>query len=63
MKLLPTPDLGGPFSMSQDDGASTAVTGTLVSDMALMTAGNGSRTSPEKLKPGSNQVNDSQGGP
>lgn len=30
MKSLPRPDLGGPFSMSQDDGASTDVTGTLV---------------------------------
>jgi len=50
-KLLPTPDFGGPFSMSQDDGASTEVTGTLASAMALITAGKGSRTSPEKLKP------------
>jgi hypothetical protein len=38
--------------MSHDEGASTDVTGTLASAMALMTAGNGSRTSPEKLKPG-----------
>ncbi len=37
--------------MFQDDGASTEVTGTFVSSNALMTAGNGSRTSPEKLKP------------
>jgi hypothetical protein len=50
-KLLPTPDLGGPASISQDEGASTEVTGTLVSAMAWITAGNGSRTSPEKLKP------------
>jgi len=37
--------------MSQDEGASTEVTGSLVSSMALITAGNGSRTSPEKLNP------------
>lgn len=52
MKELPTPDCGGPFSMSHDDGASTDVTGILVSWRAWITAGNGSRTSPEKLKPG-----------
>lgn len=52
MKLLPRPDFGGPSSMFQDDGASTEVTGTLVSSKARITAGNGSRTSPEKLKPG-----------
>lgn len=51
-KLLPTPDSGGPVSISQDEGASIEVTGTSVSAMAWMTAGNGSRTSPEKLKPG-----------
>ena len=50
-KELPTPSLGGPVSMSQDDGASTDVTGTLVSWSAWITAGNGSRISPEKLKP------------
>lgn len=37
--------------MSHDDGASTDVTGTFVSSRARITAGNGSRTSPEKLKP------------
>ena len=37
--------------MSQDDGASTDVTGTVVDSRAEMTLGNGSRTSPEKLKP------------
>ena len=41
--------------MFQDDGASTDVTGSLVSSMALITAGNGSRTSPEKLKPASDE--------
>jgi len=51
-KELPTPDLGGPSSIFHDDGASTEVTETLVSCMAWMTAGNGSRTSPEKLNPG-----------
>ena len=51
LNLLPTPDFGGPVSMSQDDGASTEVTGSLVSSKARMTAGKGSRTSPEKLKP------------
>lgn len=49
---LPTPDDGGPCSIFHDDGASTEVTGILVSSIAWMTAGNGSRTSPEKLKPG-----------
>ena len=49
--MLPTPDAGGPVSMFHDEGASTDVTGTLVSAMASMTAGKGSRTSPEKLKP------------
>lgn len=38
--------------MFHDDGASTAVTGILVSSRALMTAGKGSRTSPENEKPG-----------
>lgn len=51
MKELPIPDWGGPFSMSQDEGASTDVTGNLVSWRAWITAGNGSRTSPEKLNP------------
>ena len=50
-KELPTPDEGGPSSMFQDDGASTDVTGSLVFSSASMTEGNGSRTSPEKLKP------------
>lgn len=51
IKELPKPDFGGPCSMSHDDGASTEVTGNSVSCRALMTAGNGSLTSPEKLKP------------
>ena len=50
-KKLPTPSLGGPLSISHDDGASTEVTGTEVVSRARMTAGNGSRTSPKKLKP------------
>ena len=37
--------------MFQLDGASTEVTGTFVDPSADMTAGKGSRTSPEKLKP------------
>lgn len=37
--------------MSQDDGASIDVTGTVVDSRADMTPGKGSRTSPEKLKP------------
>lgn len=49
--MLPKPVFGGPFSISQDDGASTDVTGTLVLWSAWMTAGKGSLTSPEKLKP------------
>lgn len=55
MKEEPRPDLGGPSSMFHEDGASTEVTGIFVSSRALMTAGNGSRTSPEKLKPGRHQ--------
>jgi len=31
MKELPSPDFGGPSSISQDEGASTAVTGSFVS--------------------------------
>lgn len=54
-KVLPKPDFGGPSSIFQDEGASTAVTGSFVSSMALMTAGNGSRTSPEKLKPANDE--------
>jgi hypothetical protein len=38
--------------MLQDDGASTDVTGIDVSSRARMTAGKGSRTSPEKENPG-----------
>ena len=38
--------------MLQDDGASTDVTGMDVSSRARMTAGKGSRTSPEKENPG-----------
>ena len=37
--------------MFHDDGASTDVTGILVSSRARITAVNGSRTSPEKEKP------------
>lgn len=37
--------------MFQDDGASTAKTGIFVVSRAEMTERNGSRTSPEKLKP------------
>lgn len=37
--------------MFQDDGASIEVTGSRVCSIASMAAGNGSRTSPEKLKP------------
>lgn len=50
-KPLPGPELGGPFSMFQELGASTEVTGSEVSARAFITAGNGSLTSPEKLKP------------
>lgn len=37
--------------MSQEEGASTDVTGIVVASRAEMTAGKGSRTSPEKLNP------------
>lgn len=51
MKFAPGPDDGGPSSMFHDEGASTAVTGSFVSSRALITAGNGSRTSPVNEKP------------
>jgi hypothetical protein len=51
MKFAPGPEAGGPSSIFQDEGASTEVTGSLVSSNALMTPGKGSRTSPEKEKP------------
>lgn len=47
--------MGGPSSILHEDGASTAVTGILVFSIAEMTAANGSRTSPEKLKPACGQ--------
>jgi hypothetical protein len=46
MNLEPGPSLGGPLSISQDEGASTEITGTLVSSSAWMTVENGSRTVP-----------------
>lgn len=52
MNFAPGPDEGGPDSMFHDEGASTAVTGIFVSSKARITAGKGSRTSPEKEKPG-----------
>jgi hypothetical protein len=52
MNFAPGPDEGGPDSMFHDEGASTAVTGIFVSSRALITAGKGSRTSPEKENPG-----------
>jgi hypothetical protein len=51
MKLAPGPEDGGPSSMFHDEGASTDVTGSFVSSRALITAGKGSRTSPEKENP------------
>jgi hypothetical protein len=51
LKSLPGPSFGGPDSIFHEDGASTEVTGTDVFSKASMTGENGSRTSPEKLKP------------
>ncbi|KAH8712779.1 hypothetical protein HC256_005953 [Beauveria bassiana] len=51
IKELPNPDFGGPCSISHDEGASTDVTGLSDFWSACITAGNGSRTSPEKLNP------------
>jgi hypothetical protein len=51
MKSLSRTGIGGPVSMFQDDGASTARTGIFVSRKAAITPGKGSRTSPEKLNP------------
>ena len=51
LKLDPGPSLGGPLSISHDEGASTDVTGIEVSCNALITAGKGSRISPEKENP------------
>jgi len=50
-KPIPGPSVGGPFSISQDEGASMEVTGILVSASAAMMDGNGSRISPENEKP------------
>ena len=50
--LAPGPELGGPSSIFQDEGASTASTGVFVLSRADITERNGSRTSPLKLKPG-----------
>ena len=52
INLAPGPVSGGPSSILQEEGASTERTGTLVFSMAVMTSLKGSRTSPEKLKPG-----------
>ena len=52
INLAPGPVLGGPSSILHEEGASTERTGTLVFSMAVMTSLKGSRTSPEKLKPG-----------
>ena len=52
INLAPGPVLGGPSSILHEEGASTDRTGTLVFSMAVMTSLKGSRTSPEKLKPG-----------
>ena len=49
--FAPGPELGGPFSIFHDEGASTARTGISVVSSAATTERNGSRTSPEKLKP------------
>lgn len=51
MNFAPGPEDGGPSSIFHDEGASTDVTGSLVSSRALITAGKGSRTSPVKEKP------------
>jgi hypothetical protein len=51
MNFAPGPEAGGPFSIFQEEGASTDVTGSLVSSKACITAGKGSRTSPEKENP------------
>lgn len=52
INLAPGPVLGGPSSILHEEGASTERTGTLVFSIAVMTSLKGSRTSPEKLKPG-----------
>jgi hypothetical protein len=52
LNLAPGPSFGGPSSIFQDEGASTDVTGIRDSSNARMTAGKGSRTSPEKENPG-----------
>ena len=51
MNFAPGPSEGGPVSIFHDEGASTDVTGSLVSSKLAMTAGKGSRTSPEKENP------------
>ncbi len=53
--LAPGPDLGGPSSIFHDEGASTAKTGVFVLSRAEITERKGSRTSPLKLKPATNE--------
>lgn len=62
LNFAPGPESGGPFSILHEEGASTAVTGTLLFSRAVMTAANGSLTSPEKLKPEKSQyISESDG--
>ncbi len=51
MNLEPGPEVGGPVSMSQEEGASTDVIGMEVFSRAEMTAGKGSRRGPLKEEP------------
>jgi hypothetical protein len=58
LKFFPGPSFGGPDSIFHEDGASTEVTGTEVLSKASITGGNGSRISPEKLKPENGKMTD-----
>ena len=51
MNFLPGPSLGGPVSISHEDGASTDVTGRCVSSKRVITEGKGGRRGPEKENP------------
>jgi hypothetical protein len=51
MNLLPGPDAGGPLSISQELGASTANTGIEEFSIAEIISGKGSRRGPPKEKP------------
>jgi hypothetical protein len=51
MNFEPVPSLGGPLSISQDEGASTEMIGIWVSSSAWITVKKGSLTGPSNENP------------